>query len=350
VGAVFAAKVNAPVMIYDEEYVSQSIKTYLSTIGGNKVKYVIGNWDTEISTLNEDRSKAFRSNNGDSDYFQADIEGNTINIEGKTVSGNKWAILAIEKMDVKLENGQYSVNPQEVRDTAVPVDDEGNFRGSLELSGVSEGCTIDIYMSGVRYGTYSSVYLGIPLTLSGSNEVIFKSNDSVYDANRKFQEYIKGTDPSAGTRVVNDTKIKEFAMQLTEGIDSSWDKVKAIHDWIAGNIYYDLDVYNGKSEDEGVYDGESAFSSKLAVCQGYADLFQMMLNSVGIPCRMVYGKAVQYYESWDDADQSTLYHAWNEAYINGRWVIIDVTWDSGNKYEGGIMRREILTILILIRQ
>lgn len=28
-------------------------------------------------------------------------------------------------------------------------------------------------------------------------------------------------------------------------------------------------------------------------------------------------------------------HAWNESYINGRWVIFDSTWDSDNKYENG---------------
>jgi transglutaminase/protease-like cytokinesis protein 3 len=28
-------------------------------------------------------------------------------------------------------------------------------------------------------------------------------------------------------------------------------------------------------------------------------------------------------------------HVWNEAYVDGRWVIVDTTWDSANKYENG---------------
>lgn len=29
-------------------------------------------------------------------------------------------------------------------------------------------------------------------------------------------------------------------------------------------------------------------------------------------------------------------HAWNEAYADGRWIILDTTWDSQNRYENGI--------------
>ena len=28
-------------------------------------------------------------------------------------------------------------------------------------------------------------------------------------------------------------------------------------------------------------------------------------------------------------------HSWNEFWANGRWIIVDTTWDSGNKWENG---------------
>ena len=28
-------------------------------------------------------------------------------------------------------------------------------------------------------------------------------------------------------------------------------------------------------------------------------------------------------------------HAWNEAYVDGRWMLIDATWDSTNEIENG---------------
>ena len=40
---------------------------------------------------------------------------------------------------------------------------------------------------------------------------------------------------------------------------------------------------------------------------------------------------------WDDSNYMTEEpnHAWNEAYVDGRWVIVDTTWDSFNRYENG---------------
>ena len=47
-----------------------------------------------------------------------------------------------------------------------------------------------------------------------------------------------------------------------------------------------------------------------------------MLRSQDIPAKLVKG-----YASWTD-----VYHAWNEVYIasEGRWVIVDTTYDSYN--------------------
>jgi len=38
-------------------------------------------------------------------------------------------------------------------------------------------------------------------------------------------------------------------------------------------------------------------------------------------------------ESWETVNHTSSNHAWNEAFVNGRWVIMDTTWDSTNKYE-----------------
>ena len=40
---------------------------------------------------------------------------------------------------------------------------------------------------------------------------------------------------------------------------------------------------------------------------------------------------------WTDLSAQTIEqnHAWNEAYVDGRWIIIDPTWDCENKIKGG---------------
>ncbi|MDR0957642.1 MAG: transglutaminase domain-containing protein, partial [Clostridiales bacterium] len=79
--------------------------------------------------------------------------------------------------------------------------------------------------------------------------------------------------------------------------------------------------------------------NRRSVCQGYASLVAAMLRAVDIPAKVISGYAlgVSADSGWSDSVilSETTNHAWNEAFIDNRWVIIDATWDSGNKWENG---------------
>ncbi len=80
------------------------------------------------------------------------------------------------------------------------------------------------------------------------------------------------------------------------------------------------------------------FKNKTSVCHGYAVLTETLLRNAGIPARVVTGHALGASADgkyWDDVDHSKTNHAWNEAFVDGRWVMVDVTWDSGNRYKNG---------------
>jgi putative cell wall-binding protein/transglutaminase-like putative cysteine protease len=136
-------------------------------------------------------------------------------------------------------------------------------------------------------------------------------------------------------------EIKALAQSIASGTGSNYEKVVAVHDWVAANIYYDYDAYLGKTEKAST-DALTTLANKRSVCDGYSTLTAALLRSLGIPTRHVSGLAVnsivsnQTRTAWNDStDTITSNHAWNEAYIDGRWVIIDTTWDSGNKWEDG---------------
>ena len=65
-----------------------------------------------------------------------------------------------------------------------------------------------------------------------------------------------------------------------------------------------------------------------------------LCRAEGIPCNVVTGYAlgVSGDTKWTDENIATdeQNHAWNEVYVDGRWVIVDTTWDSGNKIENGM--------------
>lgn len=126
--------------------------------------------------------------------------------------------------------------------------------------------------------------------------------------------------------------IKQQAISLTRGCTTDEQKVKVIHDWICKQIAYDYEYLYGKNKD---YKYTAApyyvFSTKTGVCAGYSRLNQVMLTSLGIPCINIMG----YSESpLSDTYSPSINHEWNMAYFGGEWHLLDLTWDSSNKYYG----------------
>ena len=151
---------------------------------------------------------------------------------------------------------------------------------------------------------------------------VFKKWDNYNNNIIKYNEY-KSTPSSS----VN-SEVKEFALSLTKGVYDDYSIVKTLYNWICDNIYYDYDYFNGYkgSTNCSAYD---TFTNRYAVCQGYANLMKDFCTSVGIPCKL------------PEQVDGLAGHVWNEAYVDGRWVIIDSTFGSKNKLENGKMIKEV---------
>ncbi len=112
---------------------------------------------------------------------------------------------------------------------------------------------------------------------------------------------------------------------------SDYECVKAIHDYLVKNIDYG---FVGLKDDTGsdlAHRAEGALCYDTAVCQGYAEAFELLCAQVGIQAHMMYGEAIA-----ADGIQS---HAWNVVKVNGEWYQIDCTWDdplvNGNVVKNG---------------
>lgn len=122
--------------------------------------------------------------------------------------------------------------------------------------------------------------------------------------------------------------IRNLAAELTYGLTSDYDKIKAIHDYVAANTAYDYDSMNNDNRkkqdaltvlgtryhDNSAYDPDGNY---LAVCEGFSNTCAALLRSVGIE--------VQYISS------PSMSHGWNQIYVNGGWKLLDATWDI-NRY------------------
>lgn len=104
---------------------------------------------------------------------------------------------------------------------------------------------------------------------------------------------------------------------------SDYDKAKYIHDWIVNNTRYAYDQYlTGEytlSDGVKVHTPFSIFKHGIAICQGYAETFELLANEVGLNSQIVTG------ESYNSNGWGL--HAWNLVEIDGRQYHIDTTWD-----------------------
>jgi hypothetical protein len=106
-----------------------------------------------------------------------------------------------------------------------------------------------------------------------------------------------------------------------------FEKIKAIHDWIAMNIAYDADAYLKKSPV--VVEPYAVLRRGSSVCSGYANLFSTMCSLANIQSVVISGHGrganwSPYREKGFDSN-----HAWNGVLIQGGWYLIDCTWDAG---------------------
>ncbi len=123
---------------------------------------------------------------------------------------------------------------------------------------------------------------------------------------------------------IYDTKILEYysaynkrdatntaAGRITRVVDENLpDEYKAlfVHDLLASTRAYDV---NHQISD--THHASACLVDRLCVCQGYAEAYALIMNRLGVPCRIVCSNENN--------------HAWNLVQINGNWYHVDVTWD-----------------------
>ncbi|MDR1198134.1 MAG: transglutaminase-like domain-containing protein [Prevotellaceae bacterium] len=199
--------------------------------------------------------------------------------------------------------------------------------------------SITVYKGSEKSGTkWGWIYNGFYLLVK-NGEYFFETppvleiNKLIFRNSKDPRDFL---DPSYGVQCDN-AEIIAKAREITAGSKSDYEKTKAVHDWMATNIYYDWDAYLSSSSSY-VCGSLDVLHSKKSVCQGYANLAAALLSSLNIPCRVVsgYGLGVSTSGAWSiyNIDHATN-HAWNEVYVSGRWIIMDVTWDSDLGYRNG---------------
>ena len=165
---------------------------------------------------------------------------------------------------------------------------------SSELSQCEEFAQLRKYLFPVvRSGNYYSTAIHqISISISGTQReevkklhVKLKRTDSL----EEYQETMK--------------LVKEIADEINKSAKNDYERIKLTHDTLVKRIEY----ANGY---QGAY---AALNKGKAVCSGYAAAFQLIMDELGIPCKMVVNDEIN--------------HIWNCVYLDEEWYHVDVTWD-----------------------
>jgi hypothetical protein len=119
-------------------------------------------------------------------------------------------------------------------------------------------------------------------------------------------------------------KAEEIVAQVTSDGMSERDRALALNNWIIDNAEYDYTSFEAAQTDTSNWYAEEyrhawraygIFFNGTAVCAGYAAAYKLLSDEAGLDTVYVTG----------DVDLNG--HAWNKTYMDGKWQVVDPTWN-----------------------
>lgn len=135
--------------------------------------------------------------------------------------------------------------------------------------------------------------------------------------------------------VESEFEVRDLAKTITKRAKDKYECIFLIHEWVAEHLFYDYDSL--KVPNRQYLSISEILKTRKCVCQGYADLSMALLSSIGITAENILCRALDdtRKDGWSNPTNRSadLNHVITRAYTGKRWVLMDVTWDSANRYE-----------------
>ncbi len=272
--------------------------------------------------INDLQTKISVSNSQYTTTFE--VLGNVLTVQGTTADFNNDYFMVV-----------FDSNTE---DAAITKAYNGSYMTQIKLPDKNK-VLVELYSGKDKKGAFNSVVTDFLFLAKTENlwniEVspVYENNENIFFQEKNISDYLKNENDIQS----DDLKISSLARQITYGIESEYEQALAVHDWVAENIYYDYEALLNENSEQ--TDALSVLINKRAACQGYSNLMAALLRSCLIPCKVQQGYVlnVNSDKQWTSSNinETKSNHTWNEAYVDGRWIIIDVAYDSQNKYQNG---------------
>ncbi len=260
-------------------------------------------------------------------YSKITISENEIEVEGKylfddidSVSFSAGASLSLE-LESK-ENGEFFAHA--FLDKLERRRDEGKVYIRF-----ASGSTIN-YLAKYDNGWY--------FPDNGGKDGFSYVLDNIYDTSSAAWAYYLCDEPDEKTVRETLDEIRSLSDEITEGLASDREKAFAIADWVSENIYYDMDARNNSVTISTVCLA-NVLKERKTVCSGFANLCCALMEAQGIRAVNIKGSVTANGITYEQLASSPQNHEWSAALLDGRWVFIDVVWDTGNVFTNGEYRK-----------
>lgn len=134
-------------------------------------------------------------------------------------------------------------------------------------------------------------------------------------------------------RTVQETllKVQELSFQICAGLESDYDKLRAIENWVANNVYYDYPAFD-RGVPEETLTLKYILENKSSVCGGYSNMTAALAAAQGIEIYNVHGTGAEGGYCFEEKPTEAT-HEFNFAVIDGRVIWLDSDFDSRCYYQ-----------------
>lgn len=296
-------------------------------------------------------------------YLDLKIEGDRLKIRGKFTyddfdeiwinlyhgDSHDDVVMYSDYLNPKIAEEQASDDWWYLANGQIPLNSDSAFEYELTLRNSNAnaiylwGCTNEdkFPADDDSERDFVSIYNDLIYIDKKDGEFVFVPT-RVYQENLKVMKRLLEPQRYLGTAHLTDAEkvaLKKVSDEITAGAKTDREKLLRIHDWMVGQISYNKDFSNKKTTLNYDYSMD-VIRHRLTQCYGYSILFTDLARLQGIPTTKAIGyiKYDVYTPDFPRNDEGANFnlHSWNVAYVDDRWIQIDVTWDSNNEYVDGV--------------
>lgn len=137
----------------------------------------------------------------------------------------------------------------------------------------------------------------------------------------------------------NKSKVKQKALEITEGCETDKEKAKTLFYWVRDNIKYNMTLFIPKIINN--FKASKVLHKRQGFCVSKSILLSSLARAVGIPARihlvdlinhLISQKVIDFMK-----DKTMYYHGFSELFIDGKWVKLTPSFDKETAIRGGFL-------------